>query len=209
MVYGMPRAAFERGCVDQVAPLQDMAGHPAQALPDLTWTPSPAARRLPAERRSRPRPRRRPGTAAPLPALAGPGRAGGEPCCCWPRPPCAGCSLALPSGQVVTAQGQLPLPRRHPAAGAGPGRDGDAAGPAADPRRPRPPPPRPSCAPLYQGEAAPPPGQPGAAGPAARTGPPGGPVPPAGRAGPVRGQAPGPGPSRRPWTPCRRRPWPP
>lgn len=26
VVYGMPRAAFERGCVDQVAPLQDMAG---------------------------------------------------------------------------------------------------------------------------------------------------------------------------------------
>jgi two-component system chemotaxis response regulator CheB len=26
IVYGMPRAAFERGCVDQVAPLQDMAG---------------------------------------------------------------------------------------------------------------------------------------------------------------------------------------
>ena len=25
VVYGMPRAAFERGCVDQVAPLQDMA----------------------------------------------------------------------------------------------------------------------------------------------------------------------------------------
>ena len=26
VVYGMPKAAFERGCVDQVAPLQDMAG---------------------------------------------------------------------------------------------------------------------------------------------------------------------------------------
>ncbi|NTV75833.1 MAG: chemotaxis protein CheB [Holophaga sp.] len=26
VVYGMPRAAFEKGCVDQVAPLQDMAG---------------------------------------------------------------------------------------------------------------------------------------------------------------------------------------
>ena len=26
VVYGMPRAAFERGCVDQVAPIQDMAG---------------------------------------------------------------------------------------------------------------------------------------------------------------------------------------
>jgi len=26
VVYGMPRAAFERGCVDQVAPLQEMAG---------------------------------------------------------------------------------------------------------------------------------------------------------------------------------------
>lgn len=26
VVYGMPRAAFERGCVDQVAPLQDMTG---------------------------------------------------------------------------------------------------------------------------------------------------------------------------------------
>ena len=26
VVYGMPRAAFERGCVDQVAPLQDMPG---------------------------------------------------------------------------------------------------------------------------------------------------------------------------------------
>ena len=26
VVYGMPRAAYERGCVDQVAPLQDMAG---------------------------------------------------------------------------------------------------------------------------------------------------------------------------------------
>ncbi len=26
IVYGMPRAAFERGCVDQVAPLQEMAG---------------------------------------------------------------------------------------------------------------------------------------------------------------------------------------
>jgi two-component system chemotaxis response regulator CheB len=26
VVYGMPRAAFERGCVDQVAPLQDMSG---------------------------------------------------------------------------------------------------------------------------------------------------------------------------------------
>ncbi len=26
IVYGMPKAAFERGCVDQVAPLQDMAG---------------------------------------------------------------------------------------------------------------------------------------------------------------------------------------
>jgi two-component system chemotaxis response regulator CheB len=26
VVYGMPRAAYERGCVDQVAPLQEMAG---------------------------------------------------------------------------------------------------------------------------------------------------------------------------------------
>ena len=26
VVYGMPRAAFDRGCVDQVAPIQDMAG---------------------------------------------------------------------------------------------------------------------------------------------------------------------------------------
>ena len=27
MVYGMPRAAFERGCVDLVAPLPDIPGH--------------------------------------------------------------------------------------------------------------------------------------------------------------------------------------